>query len=82
MTSLKQRSASRTAGAISDAWERRTILVRHEMTAASAAADAKTARLKVLRLEKERQDAETAAQAPQPVKPAGKRTRAKRVTVE
>lgn len=82
MTSLKQRGASRTAGAISDAWERRTILVRHEMAVASAAADAKTARLKVLRLEKERQDAEAAAQAPQPAKPAAKRTRAKRVTVE
>lgn len=82
MTSLKQRSAPRSAGAISDAWERRTLLVRKELAAASAATDAKTARLKLMRLEKERQDAETAAQAPQLNKPAAQRTRAKRTSIE
>lgn len=81
MTSAKKRNASRTAGAISDAWERRTILVRHELAAASAATDAKTARLKLLRLEKERQDAEAAAQAPQPPKPAAGRARVKRLSI-
>ena len=81
MTSLKQRSAARSAGAISDAWERRTVLVRHELAATSAATDAKTARLKLLRLEKERQDAEAAAQAPQLPRPAARRTRAKRNSI-
>ena len=78
MTSSKQRSAPRSAGALSDAWERRTILVRHELATASAANDAKTARLKLLRLERERQDAESAAQAPQ----ATRRARAKGIAIE
>jgi|GEM_PF-444944 CspA family cold shock protein len=82
MTSTKQRGAPRSAEALSDAWERRTLLVKHELAAASAATDAKTARLKLLRLEKERQDAETAALAPQATKPAARRARAKRSTVE
>ena len=82
MISPKQRSAPRSAGAISEAWERRTLLVRHELAATSAATDAKTARLKLLRLEKERQDAEAAACAPQIPKPAARRARAKRVTIE
>jgi hypothetical protein len=82
MTLPKQRSAPRSAGAISDAWERRTQLVRNELAAANAATDAKTARLKLLRLEQERQDAEAAALAPQPQKPAVRRTRAKRISVE
>jgi hypothetical protein len=54
MTSTKQRSAPRGAGALSEAWERRTLLVKHEAAAASAVTDAKTARLKLLRLEKKR----------------------------
>lgn len=74
--STKPRGAPRSAGAISDAWERRTLMVKHEMAAGSAANDAKTARLKLLRLEKERQDAEAAALAPQAAKPA-KRARTK-----
>ena len=81
MTSLKQRSAPRSAAAISDAWERRTVMVRHEMAAASAATDAKTARLKLLRLEKECLDAEAAAQMPQPSKLTTRRARAKRISI-
>jgi hypothetical protein len=41
-------------------WQNRTDLVKQEMAAASAAVDAKTARLKALRMEKEAQDAEAA----------------------
>ena len=52
----KQRSAARTPDA-PRAWERRTLLVKQELAAASAANDAKTARLKGLRLERERQEA-------------------------
>ena len=82
MTSLKQRSAPRSAAAISDAWERRTVQVRHELAAASAATDAKTARLRLLRLEKEREDAEAAAQTPPLPKQVARRARAKRISVE
>lgn len=82
MTSSKQRSAPRSAGALSDAWERRTMLVRHELATASAANDAKTARLKLLRLERERQDAESTAQAPRATRPAVRRARAKDIAVE
>jgi len=53
----KQRLAPRTSEALASAWERRTLLVREELASASAANDAKTARLRALRLEKERQDA-------------------------
>lgn len=45
-------------------WESRTQLVKAELAAASAANDAKTARLRALRLEKERLEAEAAALAP------------------
>lgn len=58
------------------AWETRTALVKKEMAAESAANDAKTARLKALRLEKEAQDAEAARNAP----PAPVKKRAKRGT--
>jgi hypothetical protein len=54
----RQRSAARSPNALADAWERRTLLVKQELAAASAASDAKTARLRALRLEKERQDAQ------------------------
>jgi hypothetical protein len=52
-------------------WETRTQLVKSEMAAASAANDAKTVRLRALRLEKERQEAEAGLRdgvAPAPVK--------------
>jgi len=41
-------------------WQTRTDLAKQETAAANKAADAKTARLKALRLEKEAQDAEAA----------------------
>lgn len=47
-------------------WQERTDLVKHEMEVASAASDAKTARLKALRLEKEAQEAEVARNTPPP----------------
>ena len=56
-------------------WQTRTDMVKQEMAAANAAADAKTARLKALRLEKEAQEAEAARLAP-PTAPA-KKSRAK-----
>ena len=43
---------------ISQTWEGRTQLVKQMMAAASAANDEKTARLRALRLEKERQEAQ------------------------
>jgi len=52
-----QRIAPRTPGALAGAWERRTLLVKEELAAASAANDAKTVRLRALRLEKEQRDA-------------------------
>jgi hypothetical protein len=61
----RQRHAPRTSDALASAWERRTQLVKDELAAASAATDAKTARLKALRLEKELQEA--AAPKPAPV---------------
>jgi hypothetical protein len=55
-----RRDAPRTVDGASQIWQNRTDMVKQEMAAASAAADAKTARLKALRLEKEAQEAETA----------------------
>ena len=53
------------------------MLVKQEMRAASDANDAKTARLKALRLEKEKQEAEeAAANPPPPKKKSVKRTTA------
>jgi len=60
-------AARNTAEKAFKTWESRTQLVKNELAAASAANDAKTARLRALRLEKERQDAEAGA-APVTVK--------------
>ena len=49
-----------------DVWQTRTDLVKKQMAAESAANDAKTARLKALRLERDAQAAEAARQAPEP----------------
>jgi hypothetical protein len=57
----KPAAAQRSADLFFKAWESRTQLVKKELAAASAANDAKTTRLRALRLEKERQDAEEAA---------------------
>jgi hypothetical protein len=65
---------------LSEAWETRTRQVKAELAAASAANDAKSARLKALRLEKEREDALTAPKS-DAVSPA-KRPRIKRIVVK
>lgn len=79
MTSSKQRSAARSPSALSDAWDRRTSLVKQELAAANAASDAKTARLKALRLEKEREEAQATAKLPETSAPVRKRV--KRIVV-
>ena len=65
-------SPPRSLDNASQIWQNRTDLVKQQQAAASAASDAKTARLKALRLEKEAQDAEAArtaaADAPPPAK--------------
>ena len=70
-------AVTRTARSVSQAWEDRTALVKQEVAAESAANDAKTARLRALRLEKEKQDAEARRLAgPEPaLAPAKKRIR-------
>jgi hypothetical protein len=73
MSSPSRRVPYSPAGAM-EVWQTRTNLVKQEMAAASAATDAKTARLKALRLEKEAQDAEAARNAP----PAPVKSRARR----
>ena len=68
--SQRRKPAPRTADGVMQAMDKRTELVRREVAAANAATDAKTARLKALRLEKEAQDAEAARllaeQSPRP----------------
>lgn len=73
--SKSKKSAARTANSVFEAWEKRTALVKLQMNAESAASDAKTARLRALRLAKEAQDNETArlAAANSPAVPAKKR---------
>jgi hypothetical protein len=76
-SSRKRDAAIRTANGAFQVWESRTQLVKQEMRAASDANDAKTARLKALRLEKEKQEAEeAAANPPPPKKKSVKRTTA------
>src|SRR3954465_11484915 len=60
MPSSSRRDVPRSLDNASQIWQNRTDLVKQEQAAASAAADAKTARLKALRLEKEAQEAEAA----------------------
>lgn len=78
-TSKKRDAALRTADGMFQVWQARTQMVKKELAAASAANDAKTARLKALRLEKEKQEAEEAAANPPPA-PVKKRA-VKRVKV-
>jgi hypothetical protein len=80
MTESKTRSAARSPSALSQVWEQRTQLVKQEMAAANAATDAKTLRLRALRLEKEKLDAEAAASQPDDA-PAKTKPRTKRVVV-
>lgn len=60
ISSHNRAAAFRTANGVFEVWEARTKLVKQELAAASAANDAKTIRLRALRLEKERLDAEAA----------------------
>jgi hypothetical protein len=60
------------------AWEKRTALVKQQANAESAYNDAKTTRLKALRLEKEAADAEAARIAAETAPPATPKKRAKR----
>ena len=62
MTKPKANPA-RTSAALSQIWIQRTALVKQELAAASAANDAKTARLRALRLEKEAAEAAAGASA-------------------
>jgi len=76
----RKRSAPRSPNALSEAWEIRTQQVKAETAAASAASDAKSARLKALRLEKEREEA---LASPDAVKvSAPKKPRMKRFVVK
>ena len=60
MTAPKSGNGPRTAGAAMQVWEQRKHLVKQELAAESAANDAKTSRLRALRMEKERLEAEAA----------------------
>jgi|HubBroStandDraft_6_1064221.scaffolds.fasta_scaffold1774834_1 hypothetical protein len=59
-------AARRNADSHFVVWEERTKLVKQQTAADSAANDAKTARLKALRLAKEEEDRQAAALAPPP----------------
>lgn len=76
-------AAVRTARGLDQVWENRKSLVKQEMAAESAANDAKTARLRALRLEKEAQEAEEkrlkALDAPPP---APKKRAPRRIVVQ
>jgi hypothetical protein len=67
--SQRRKPAPRTADGVMQALDKRTELVKREVAAANAATDAKTARLKALRLEKEAQDAEAARLAAEKAPP-------------
>ena len=64
MSNPPRRTAHFARMAPAQIWQTRTDMVKQETAAANAAADAKTARLKALRLEKEAQEAEAAAKKP------------------
>ena len=67
----RQREAAvRTMRGQEQVWEDRKTLVKREMEAESAANDAKTARLKALRLAKEAEDAAAKSAEPAPPKRA------------
>ena len=74
----RQKDAHRTANGVFQAWEKRTALVKQQATAHSDASDAKTIRLKALRLEKEAADAEAARIEAENAPPAPVKKRAKR----
>jgi hypothetical protein len=73
-----RRGAPRTAKAVFEASERRNVQVKLQISAESAANDAKTARLKALRLEKEALDAEAAHLKAQTAPPLQAKKRSKK----
>jgi hypothetical protein len=73
-----KKGAPRSAKGIFDAWEKRTELVRLQINAESAALDAKTARLRALRMEKEARDAEAARLNPPNTPPSQAKKRGKK----
>jgi hypothetical protein len=72
----KRRKAAQASNATASAWEQRTLLVKREVAAANAASVAKTARLRALRLERDRQEAEanTILQAVKPKRKSSSRS--------
>jgi hypothetical protein len=74
----KRAAALRTQQGLSQIWEDRKSLAKQEMAAANAASDAKTVRLRALRLQKEQDDAEAARLAP-PKPPAPKKRPVRRI---
>lgn len=62
----KSKKTARAANGVFEAWEKRTALVKLQVNAESAANDAKTVKLRALRLAKEAEDAEAAKNAPPP----------------
>ena len=64
--SSQKDNARRNANSHFAAWEQRTNLVKQQTSAESAANDAKTLRLRALRLAKEEEDRQAAALAPKP----------------
>ena len=74
----KTETARRTAQGIFQTWEDRKTLVKQEMDAERAHNDAKTIRLKALRLEKEAADAEAARIEAENAPPAQPKKRTKR----
>ncbi len=69
MSNPPRRTAHSPDGAMR-IWQSRTDMVKQETDAANKAADAKTARLKALRLAKEAEDAAAKSAAPAPQKRA------------
>jgi hypothetical protein len=69
------KDSRRTPGGVFEAWDKRTELVKQQIRAESAATDAKTARLRALRLAKEAEDAQAARLAAEsaPPPPAAKK---------
>ena len=65
----KHRSPTRTPGGLEQVWQTRTQMVKQQMDSESKANDAKTARLKALRLAQE-QEAAAAAPPTKAKKPA------------
>jgi hypothetical protein len=70
MSNPPRRDAPRTLDGASQIWQNRTDMVKQEMAAANKAADAKTARLKALRLAKEAEEAAAKSAQPAPQKRA------------